>query len=176
MTFVEEIAEDRIKWRLSNFSEIAKDCRLFVKNSVFSKFLKNTTKTIYIRASLYKKIHWFDEDCSLCVYCSKVKCRKNKNKMWRNDDDNYLLNFFVELVDAFEFCLQKTMKFENLSYYCYWKIVDENQRVDEKLSINDKRESKDFYKRLVIDNKKSRKSLLVQWKVFYKRKRMIVRK
>ena len=62
------------------------------------------------------------------------------------------------------------------NYYCYWKIVDKSHRVDENFSINDKCESKNFYKRFVINNKKSKKSLfviLVQWKVFYKRKIII---
>ena len=45
------------------------------------------------------------------------------------------------------------MKFESLSYYCYWKIVDKSQRVDERFSTNDKYESKNFYKRFVIDKK-----------------------
>ena len=72
---------------------------------MFSKFLKNITKTIYVRVSFYKKIHRLDENCFFCVYCSKTKCRKNKNKMWRNDDDDYLFNFFIKLVDIFEFDL-----------------------------------------------------------------------
>ena len=172
LTFVEEvvIAENRTKWRLSNFNEIVKNCRFSVENDVFSKLLKNTTKTIYVRVSFYKKTHWLDEDCSFCVYCSRVKCRKNKSKMWCNDDDNYLFNLFVELVDIFESCLQKTMKFENLNYYCYWKIVDESQRIDKRFSTDDKCELKNFYKRFVVDNKRSKKSLfviLVQWKKFF---------
>ena len=72
---------------------------------MFSKFLKNTTKTIYVYASFYEKFHWLDEDCFFCVYDSKTKCRKNKSKMWHNDNDDYLFNFFVELVDIFEFDL-----------------------------------------------------------------------
>ena len=93
MTIVE------FQWNYEKLSTLCKKQYVF---EIFEKHDENDLCSCFI---LQKKTHWLDENCFLCVYCSKVKCRKNKNKMWRNDDNDYLLHFFIKFVDIFEFNL-----------------------------------------------------------------------
>ena len=70
------------------------------------------------------------------------------------------------------------MKFENLCYHCYWKIIDKRQleTMMKNFQSMTNMNRKTFTKTICNRQKKSKKLLFVifvQWKVFYKRKKII---